>query len=141
LVRKSLRWGKKSEAVKGDVVDRLHGLVTKTGVPRITKEGELVIDEDLADKNAISASALLIAIEGQQQKDDHLEKRLAVQSKPVQQQQPQTTINVGVNVDNRMDERRRQTLSIIERVGAGRGIQLDGSGSPAIVVREDEGAE
>lgn len=31
-----------------------------------------------------------------------------------------TTINVGVNVDNRVDERRNRTLAIAQRFGAGR---------------------
>ena len=43
----------------------------------------------------------------------------------VPQPQPQTTINVGVNVDNRTDERRNLTLAIAERVRAGRVLVID----------------
>jgi len=51
------------------------------------------------------------------------------ESPTVPQPQPQTTINVGVNVDNRTDERRNLTLAIAERVRAGRVLVSDSSGS------------
>lgn len=136
LVKKSLRWERRSEDRNAIVIDRLVGLVKKTGVPRLTKDGDLIIDEEVADKNALVASSILVSIEAQQQKDEHLERRLSAQ-KP---QKPQTTINVGVNVDNRMDERRSRTRALIERAGAERGIQLTPSGGSAIVVSGDGSA-
>jgi hypothetical protein len=137
LIKKALRWGGLDDTKRNQVIDRLVKLVEKAGCQRVTKDGDTVIDEELADKNAIAASSVLVSIEAQNQRDEHLEKRI---SGPLKQQ-PQTTINVGVNVDNRLDERRRQTLSIIERVGARRGIQLNGSGSPGVIVHENEGSE
>ena len=124
LIRKSLRWGALDDHRRGQVIDRLVTLVEKTGVPRLSKEGELIIDEELADKNAIAASSVLVSIEAQQQRDDHLEKRLSTPQRPV----PQTTVNVGVNVDNRIDQRRDQTLAIAERVRAGRILPVDSGG-------------
>jgi hypothetical protein len=121
LVRKALRWGGLDDVRRNLVIDRLVTLVEKTGVDRVTKDGELVTDEELADKNAIAASSVLVSIEAQQQRDDHLEARLKATKTPPQQ--PQTTINVGVNVDNRIDEKRSATLAIAERIRAGRVLQ------------------
>jgi len=59
--------------------------------------------------------------------------------RPEQQRLQPTVVNVGVNVDNRMDERRSRTRALIERAGAERGIQLTPSGGSAIAVSGDGG--
>lgn len=135
LVNKALRWKTLTETKKRRIVDRLFKIVDKEFTTRLDPMGEVVHDEEMADKNAMFASSLLLKMEDQKQKDEHLEKRL---QGPVKQQ-PQTTINVGVNVDNRMDERRSRTRALIERAGAERGIQLTPSGGSAIVVSGDGG--
>jgi hypothetical protein len=135
LVKKALRWRTLTETRKRRIVDRLFKIVDKEFTTRLDAMGEVIHDEEMADKNAMLASGLLLKMEDQKQKDEHLEKRL---QGPVKQQ-PQTTINVGVNVDNRMDERRSRTRALIERAGAERGIQLTPSGGSAIVVSGDGG--
>lgn len=134
LVKKASRWDRRNGDWKPVVIDRMVGLVEKKGVQRLTKDGDLVIDEELADKHSIAASRVLIAIEAQQQKDEHLEARLNTQ-KP--QQQPQTTVNVGVSIGNQMDDRRSRTRALIERAGAERGISLPASEGSAIIVSGD----
>jgi hypothetical protein len=58
-----------------------------------------------------------------------------------QNEQPQVTqgqtINVGVNIENNTDERRRRTLAIAERVRAGRVLSDVGTGRPEIRYRSD----
>lgn len=135
LVNKALRWRTLTETKKRRIVDRLFKIVDKEFTTRLDSMGEVVHDEEMADKNAMFASSLLLKMEDQKQKDEHLERRL---QGPVKHQ-PQTTINVGVNVDNRMDERRSRTRALIERAGAERGIQLTPSGGSAIVVSGDGG--
>ena len=119
LVNKSLRWPQRTEDRNTIVIDRLVGLVEKTGTQRLTKDGDLILDEEVADKNALVASSILVSIEAQQQRDDHLEKRLSTP----QRQIPQTTVNVGVNVDNRTDERRSEVLQIADRIRERRQIE------------------
>lgn len=135
LVNKALRWRTLTETKKRRIVDRLFKIVDKEFTTRLDAMGEVVHDEEMADRNAMVASSLLLKMEDQKQKDEHIEKRL---HGPVKQK-PQTTINVGVNVDNRMDERRSRTRALIERAGAERGIQLTPSGGSAIVVSGDGG--
>ncbi len=130
LVNKALRWRTLTETKKRRIVDRLFKIVDKEYTTRLDAMGEVVHDEEMADKNAMFASSLLLKMEDQKQKDEHLEKRLQGPRKP----QPQTTINVGVNVANNMDERRNRTRALIERAGAERGIQLTASGGSAIVI-------
>lgn len=94
------------------VVDRLASIIEKTVV--IVPIGEGVgPSEDAADKNSIAASRVYVAMMAQNQKDEIEHER---KSQPA----AQTTINVGVNVDNRNDERRNQTLAIAERIRARR---------------------
>ena len=121
LVNKALRWRTLTETKKRRIVDRLFKIVDKEFTTRLDAMGEVVHDEEMADKNAMVASSLLLKIEDQKQKDEHFERRNAGPQKP----QPQTTINVGVNVDNRTDERRNLTLAIAERVRAGRVLVSD----------------
>lgn len=130
LVGKALRWKTLTETKKRRIVDRLFKIVDKEFTTRLDAMGEVVHDEEMADKNAMFASSLLLKMEDQKQKDEHLEKRLQGPRKP----QPQTTINVGVNVANNMDERRNRTRALIERAGAERGIQFTPSGGSAIVI-------
>ena len=94
------------------VVERLASIIEKTVV--IVPIGEGVgPSEDAADKNSIAASKVYVAMMAQNQKDEINHDR---KNNPG----PQTTINVGVNVDNRNDERRNQTLAIAERIRARR---------------------
>ena len=116
LVSKALRWKSLTETKKRRIVDRLFKIVDKEFTTRLDTMGEVVHDEEMADKNAMVASGLLLKIEDQKQKDEHFERRIEGPQKP----QPQTTTNIQVNVDNRTDERRNLTLAIAERVRAGR---------------------
>ena len=94
------------------VVERLASIIEKTVV--IVPIGEGVgPSEDAADKNSIAASRVYVAMMAQNQKDEIEHERKS-------QPGSQTTINVGVNVDNRNDERRTQTLAIAERIRARR---------------------
>lgn len=102
------------------LVRRLAEVVEKKTVPIATKQG--VFDcEATADKNAIAAGNAIRAMAAMNQRDEIEAIR---RSKP----QPQTTINVGVNVDNRIDERRAETLAIAERIRAGRVLSVDSGG-------------
>ncbi len=131
LVNKALRWRTLTETKKRRIVDRLFKIVDKEFTTRLDAMGEVVHDEEMADKNAMFASSLLLKMEDQKQKDEHLERRL---QGPVKQQS-QTIINNGVmQVANNMDERRNRTRALIERAGAERGIQLTASGGSAIVI-------
>lgn len=60
-------------------------------------------------RDQIAAMSLLVKMKEQNDRQDKPE---------VVQQATRTTINVGVNVDNRADERRSRTLAIAERVRA-----------------------
>ena len=117
FVNKEFRWRRLTETKKRRIVDRLFKIVDKEFTTRLDAMGEVVHDEEMADKNSMAASDLLLKIESQKQKDEHLLQKMASTVKP---QAAQTTINVGVNVDNRTDERRNQTLAIAERIRARR---------------------
>lgn len=121
LVNKALRWRTLTETKKRRIVDRLFKIVDKEFTTRLDAMGEVVHDEEMADKNAMVASGLLLKIEDQKQKDEHFERRNAGPQKP----QPQTTTNIQVNVGNPTDERRNLTLAIAERVRAGRVLVSD----------------
>lgn len=109
-----------TQAIAKKLVRRLAEVVEKKTVPVATKDG--VFDcEATADKNAIAAGNALRAMAAMNQRDE-LE---AIRRSGPQKPQPQTTINVGVNVDNRTDERRNLTLAIAERVRAGRVLVSD----------------
>ncbi len=123
LVKKSLRWGL-TETRKRAVVSRLCKIAEKEYTTRIGKDGDEILDEELAEKNALEAIKILASIEAQQQRDEHLERRLSHDvSHP-----KQSTINVGVNVDNRIDEQRAETLAIAQRIREGRILRGSGDG-------------
>lgn len=93
---------------RAELVSRLMRIVRKKHVMRPTADGGVGPDEGYADSLAISAGKVIVQMVAQNQR-----------------QQPTggsqgTTINVGVNVDNRVDERRNRTLAIAQRFGAGR---------------------
>lgn len=97
------------------IVDRLMGIVEKKTVT--VPCGESVFEsEAVADANATKAAALMKSLVD-------ANKRHSGNQKPAQ-----TTINVGVNVDNRIDERRSRTLAIAQRFGTGRVLLEDSTG-------------
>lgn len=107
-----------TQTIAKKLVRRLAEITEKKTVPVATKDG--VFDcEATADKNAIAAGNALRAMAAMNQRDEIEAIRRSGPPKP----QPQTTINVGVNVDNRTDERRNLTLAIADRVRAGRILQ------------------
>lgn len=98
-------------SVKEIIVQRMLGIVQKTVVMVPCGDG-VAPSEAVADKNSIAAGALI---------EKFVSSNRKAKSKPGGSG-PQTTVNVGVQIDaNRIDERRRQTLAVIERVRAGRG--------------------
>lgn len=111
-----------TQTIAKKLVRRLSDVVAKTTVPIATKTG-IVDCEATADKNAIAASNALRAMAAMNQRDE-LE---AIRRNDPQRPQ-QTVVNVGVNVDNRTDERRNQTLAIAERIRAGRVLSVDSGG-------------
>ena len=98
-------------------VDRLDEIQRKKTVDIPCGDG-IFPSAAVADANAMKAGALLKSMV-----DANLRRRQA--SNP---QKPQTTINVGVNVDNRIDEKRSATLAIAERIRAGRILQHTDNG-------------
>jgi len=90
LIRRNVRWAGMTDAAKAEIVDRLRGVVRKTETVSVNKDGEPVATQDVADANAILASKVLISLESQIQKDEHLEKKLA---RPAGR-----GLSVGVNV-------------------------------------------
>ena len=109
-----------TQTIAKKLVRRLASIAEKTTVPVATKDGVFEC-EATADKNAIAASNALRAMAAMNQRDE-LE---SIRRSGPQKQSGQTTINVGVNVDNRTDERRNLTLAIAERVRAGRVLVVD----------------
>jgi hypothetical protein len=93
-------------------VDRLDEIQRKKTVDIPCGDG-VFSSEAVADANAMKASALLKSMV-----DANARRKQAANP-----QKPQTTINVGVNVDNRIDEKRSATLAIAERIRAGRVLQ------------------
>jgi hypothetical protein len=112
-----------TQTIAKKLVRRLANVVEKTTVQIATKDG--VFDcEATADKNAIAAGNALRAMAAMNQRD---ELEAIRRSNP--KQQSQTVVNVGVNVDNRTDERRNRALAIAERFRDGRVLVSDSSGS------------
>lgn len=71
LIRKAQREGWKiSPKVKRIIARRLVGIVQKTEVEVVTKDGMAHVDGP-ADTNAIAAARVLVAMNGQDQVDDH----------------------------------------------------------------------
>jgi len=85
------------------IVQRLLAITEKTEVSVPCKDGGVEFAEHPADVNAIAAARVLVAMHGQNVK---------------QSEGPKTgpTINVGVQVDARSDDRRTRTLEIAERI-------------------------
>ena len=82
LVSQAVRRWKLSDDKKAIVVERLIGIIEKTSIGVMTKDGIESVDGP-ADANAIAAARVVVTIEGQLQTDD-----LGVAG---------TTVNVGVN--------------------------------------------
>ena len=95
-------------------VDRLEEIKSK-------KTFTVPCGEGVFESEAVAAGLSLKAIEIQNRMIESNIKRRAQAAKPAQQ----TTINVGVNVDARTDERRNRTLAIAERIRAGRVLVTD----------------
>jgi hypothetical protein len=108
LARRAVRqrWPVKDEH-RGIVVDRLMDIVQKAEVSVMTKEGPEKI-EGPADSNAIAAARVLVAMESQNQADEH-------HAAPAPQ-------NVNVNVS--VDDRRSRLAAISARLGI-EGVVVD----------------
>lgn len=91
------------------IVERLMGVIKKETVDVITKDGGIFPCSEAADRNALTAIDKYIKIEAA---NDRKRDR-------VNNPQTATTINVGVNVENRIEERRNRTLAIAERFRPG----------------------
>jgi hypothetical protein len=112
-----------TQTIAKKLVRRLADVVEKKTVQIATKDG--VFDcEATADKNAIAAGNALRAMAAMNQRDE-----LEAIRRNNPKQQSQTVVNVGVNVDNRTDERRNRALAIAERFRDGRVLVSDSSGS------------
>ena len=123
LVKRSLRWGLSGKKMRS-VVSRLCKIAEKEYTTRVGAEGEEILDEELAEKNALEAMKILVSIGAQQQRDEHLERRLTHSV----DHPKQPLIQVGVNVDNRIDEQRAETLAIAQRIREARLLGRPGSG-------------
>jgi len=92
------------------IVDRMMNIIEKRSVTIALAEGMTFNCESTADKNATAAAKVIQAMAAMNQKDEIESVR---RSGP--QKQSQTVVNVGVNVDNRIDERRNRALAIADR--------------------------
>ena len=102
------RWPGLQEKAES-VVSRLMGIVQKEAVLVPIGDG-IGPSEGEADRNATAAARVLASMMAQQQRDEHAKNGAGGR---------QTTINVGVNVDARIDEQRDRTLAIAQRFRAG----------------------
>lgn len=94
---------------KNMIVRRLTEIVDKTHVSVLTKQGPFD-SEEAADRNAVAAARVLVAMNGQDQADDHL----AVKNG---QPEPNTTINIHNNNVN-IDQRRIELARLADKFGA-----------------------
>lgn len=85
------RFGSRLREVGPDLIDRLADIVNKKTVSTLTKDGDFVEVEALADENAIRASEILIKAFAIDQKDDHHADKLA---------SPKTQPNIAIQVNN-----------------------------------------
>ena len=99
------RWPIKAANAR-ELVDRLLDITRKTEVTVATKDGVATVEAP-ADVNAIAAARVLVAMVGQNEK-------------AAEGPRAGPTINVGVQVDARSDDRRDRILQIAERVRASR---------------------
>ena len=99
------RWPIKAASAR-ELVDRLLDITRKTEVTVATKDGVATVEAP-ADVNAIAAARVLVAMVGQN-------------DKAAEGPKAGPTINVGVQVDARSDDRRDRILQIAERVRASR---------------------
>lgn len=109
------RWPVTETAMK-KIVRRMMDVIEKTSVDVIGPEGMVFNDEAKADANSIAASKVIVQMSAMNQRDE-----LAV----IKAAEPKQgmTVNVGVKVDARTDERRHRTLAIAERIRAGRVLE------------------
>lgn len=118
LVERAVRngWGIKR---KNMIVRRLQAIVEKTHVSVATKTGGTVEVDGPADSNAIAAARVLVAMNGQDQADDHL---------AIKNGQPDngssTTINIHNNVTN-IEQRRIELARLADKFGA-RSLVING---------------
>ena len=110
LVARSKRWGGLTPEKQEVVTERLMGIVEKTHVSVVDKDGGVHEVDGPADENAIKAANIIKGLVSQQQKDEHFRER---QANP--KQASQTQINVGVNIG--ADERREKLSAIASRIG------------------------
>ena len=87
-------------------------------LPRIA--GAMALDKNQKASVRLKAIATIIKMKEQNDKPEQ---------PTVPQLQSQTVVNVGVNVDNRTDERRNRALAIAERFRDGRVLVEDSSGA------------
>ena len=91
-----------------------------SALPKIA--GALMLDKSQKGQVRLKAIETIMAMK---EADDRAKGIDRPEGRPAQ-----TVVNVGVNVDNRIDQRRDQTLAIAERIRAGRILSVDsGDGS------------
>lgn len=115
---------------KNMIQRRLLEIVEKTHVSVPTKNGMVDCDGP-ADSNAIAAARVLVAMNGQDQADDHLALKINDQS-----DQPNTVVNIHNNNVTAIDNRRFELARLANKLGA-RELLIDGE---AVPVTDDTGS-
>lgn len=119
LLRRAIRerWaGVETKAAA--IVERLAEIVDKRSVEVVTKQGIVEVDGP-ADQNAIAAASVLVAMMGQNQRDE-LAERKANQLQAAQQATPSVAIQInnGGTVAT-PDSGRGRVASVVERLRIG----------------------
>jgi hypothetical protein len=116
------RFGSRLQEVGPELVDRLAAIVKKTTVSTLTKDGDFVEVEALADDNAIRAAEVLLKAVQIAQKDDHHADKMAA---------PKAAPNIAIQVNNggaigeTPGAGRSRASEILERVRLARIPQAD----------------
>lgn len=121
LVERAVRKGWNIKR-KNMVQRRLYEIMEKTHVSVPTKNGMVDCDGP-ADSNAIAAARVLVAMNGQDQADDHL---VAKQGQP---EQPNTVVNIHNNNVTAIDARRIELARLANKLGA-RELLINGRSVP-----------
>ena len=108
---------------KNMIQRRLLEIMEKTHVSVPTKNGMVDCDGP-ADSNAIAAARVLVAMNGQDQTDDHLALKINDQS-----DQPNTVVNIHNNNVTAIDNRRFELARLANKLGA-RELLIDGESVP-----------
>lgn len=135
LVERAVRSGWNIKR-KNMIKRRLLEIMEKTHVSVPTKMGTVDVDGP-ADSNAIAAARVLVAMNGQDQSDDHL----AIKH---QAEQPNTVVNIHNNNVTTIDNRRIELARLAKSLGAselsisGRTVSVDDVIESDVVVPKTE---